>query len=295
MNIGFLGSTVMDHLIMDGKERLSPGGIFYSIACARAFKNSVNNYYLITSFANQYLNQLAPWFDEFNLEHAEIANVMPEVFLATFPDKEREERYENFSSKSVVTKGLPLLDALYINMITGFDISLDELLTLRNKNNLFVYLDVHSLARGVTATFERPFRLIPRVKEWLSSVDILQANESELLMLGEGRNREETIKFIFNTSPNLILVNTLGEQGACIYNFDNEKIVSRNVEPFYGSNVNSIGCGDVSGAAFFLSYIDRKDLLYSSKIASAAGAAITEYSSILQLRELKKDVINRIV
>ncbi len=294
MNVGFLGSTVMDHLIMQGKERLSPGGIFYSVACAKAFKNSVDNYYLITSFAKHYRDELAPWFDEFNLEYSEIGDVMPEVYLTTFPDKEREERYENFSSKSVFTRWIPQLDALYINMITGFDITLDELIELRRQNDLFVYLDVHSLARGVTPTFERPFRLIPRVKEWLSSVDILQANESELLMLGEGRNREQTIEFIFETSPNLILVNTLGEQGARVYSFDNEKIVQYNVEPFPGSNVNAIGCGDVFGAAFFLSYFEDRDLLYSAKIASAAGASITEYSSIFQLRELKKDVINRI-
>lgn len=294
MNVGFLGSTVMDHLIMRGEEHLSPGGIFYSIACAKAFKNSVDNYYLITSFAQHYRDELDTWFDEFNLDYSEIVDSMPEVYLTTFPDKEREERYENFSSKSVVTKGIPRLDGLYINMITGFDITLDELTALRRQDDLFVYLDVHSLARGVTPTFERPFRLIPHVKEWLSSVDVLQANESELLMLGEGRNREKTIEFIFETSPNLILVNTLGEQGACIFNRVNENIEQQIIEPFPGSNVNAIGCGDVFGAAFFLSYFEGRNLFHSAKIAAAAGASITEYSSIFQLRELKKDVINRI-
>jgi sugar/nucleoside kinase (ribokinase family) len=75
-------------------------------------------------------------------------------------------------------------DALYVNFISGFEMSLDTAQALRDAFSGPVYADLHSLFLGMAAGGLRVPRELPAWGEWLRCFDAVQVNESELELLG---------------------------------------------------------------------------------------------------------------
>ena len=89
---------------------------------------------------------------------------------------------------------LNLFDGILINMITGFDFNLEQIKEIRNVYKGLIYIDVHTLSRGLDKNLKREFRLIPFFNEWASSVDIIQVNESELRTISKKTDELEIVK-----------------------------------------------------------------------------------------------------
>jgi pfkB family carbohydrate kinase len=75
------------------------------------------------------------------------------------------------------------LDALYVNLISGFELDLATAQLLRQHFPGPIYCDLHSLVLGVEADGLRTFRPLADVSEWCRCFDLLQVNEDELAML----------------------------------------------------------------------------------------------------------------
>ena len=81
----------------------------------------------------------------------------------------------------------PLLgafDALYVNFISGFEMSLATASWLRSRFSGPIYADLHSLFLGVTLRGERFGRELVDAAEWVQSFDAVQMNETEFELLG---------------------------------------------------------------------------------------------------------------
>jgi sugar/nucleoside kinase (ribokinase family) len=75
------------------------------------------------------------------------------------------------------------IDALYINLISGFELDLATAQLIRQHFKGPIYCDLHSLVLAVEPDGLRTFRPLPEVAAWCACVDFLQVNEEELAML----------------------------------------------------------------------------------------------------------------
>ncbi|MFI5262984.1 MAG: PfkB family carbohydrate kinase, partial [Candidatus Kapaibacterium sp.] len=154
---------------------------------------------------------------------------------------------------------LASLDGLFINMISGFDISLDTLKWIRSQTKAYIHLDIHALVLGELSNDENIPRKISGVKnwrEWVTNVDSIQMNEmesdwfgapetfSEKMLLAEIRKLSEE-----TGSPKTVII-TRAERGATSFDFVHEKIWNK--EPVKREIINTTGSGDVFGALYTL-------------------------------------------
>jgi len=151
-----------------------------------------------------------------------------------------------------------LFDGILINMVTGFDITLEQLKDIRKNYKGMIYFDVHTFSRGLDDNMQRYFRVIPDFKEWASNVDIIQVNKNELKTLTEKETEEGIIKEVLSYGIKYLIL-TLEDNGAKIF-FKEDDAVKSIYEPAIKVDLkNKVGCGDVFGAVFFYSYISQKE------------------------------------
>ncbi|NLT49587.1 MAG: carbohydrate kinase family protein [Ignavibacteria bacterium] len=218
---------------------------------------------------------------------------IPSVKLIIHKEIEREDHYENFNSSLDISSIFNQIeyDGIFINMITGSDILLEDLIEISKRNKGIIFCDIHTLARGVNSKGERIFRQIPDAARWLSNLDIVQANENEIKTICNSVNEETTAGFVLQNGVKIFLV-TKGRNGiTCYFNLSGKK-GKVSLEALKIESNNSVGCGDIFGAVFFYSYIYKMDLQKSLQKAVFAASETAKIKNIKELNRLK-DVIYR--
>jgi sugar/nucleoside kinase (ribokinase family) len=77
------------------------------------------------------------------------------------------------------------LDALYVNFISGYEMSLETARLLRHGFPRFIYADLHSLLLGHSADGTRTPQPLPDAPAWFACFDVVQLNEDEMAQLGD--------------------------------------------------------------------------------------------------------------
>ncbi len=77
------------------------------------------------------------------------------------------------------------LDALYVNFISGFEMTLGTAAALRHGFDGPIYADLHSLFLGMGADGMRVLRPLPDVPTWFAQFDAVQLNDDEMRELGD--------------------------------------------------------------------------------------------------------------
>lgn len=290
MRILIIGHPVLDYVEYEGTTTIQPGGIFYTAAGFASQKSASDKFYLLTCTDDKTDKYFSSVFSQFDLTYSQKTGLIPTVFLKIFDEKEREERFENFSD-ALSTKNITnfnQFDGIFINMISGNDIAISDLEFIRKNYRGKIYLDVHALSKGADEKGNRRFRKVPELERWLNSVNIIQANEFELDTISEGKDEFEKAKFVLELGPEILII-TKGDKGVrAFYNNDTE-IASTFLSAEKVNTVNKVGCGDIFGTYFFYSYIDNQNLTNALKAANKAGAIATSYSSTNNFINLKED------
>lgn len=267
MKLLVIGHSVFD-FINDGKSiKQCAGGIHYTISALNKLKSNDDEIYLCSQFDDESYKYFELEFEGINKTYLAKTKRIPRVHLNLFKDKERHEKYENITNNlSVDIKDLNLFDGILINMITGFDITLDELQIIRNNYSGFIYLDVHTLSRGLDDNYRRNFRTIPNFNEWAKYLDIIQVNELEISTLSNSKSEKEIIREMFSYGIKILCL-TKGDKGAEVFYKENEEIQSHFVKANKAENANVVGCGDTFGATFFYNYIRNANVIDSLNAA----------------------------
>jgi len=150
------------------------------------------------------------------------------------------------------------LDAVYVNFISGFEMTLDTARSLRRSFAGPLYADLHSLFLSVGADGLRAPEALAELGEWLSCFDVVQLNEDEMALAGEdpmavaARAMEAGVR---------LLIVTLGARGVAYFatpTFTWGAATDREVGPIRTARIpaepvsdplDPTGCGDVFGAA----------------------------------------------
>ena len=296
MKLLVIGQSVADIIDFNGKRTLKPGGIFYSIIALNNLKENQDKISLVTAVDKKHYLLFKDEYEKLDEKVFNHVENIPIVHLKIEQEEERHEMYENINQNlGFNIKDFNLFDGILINMVTGFDITLEQLKDIRKNYKGMIYFDVHTFSRGLDDNMQRYFRVIPDFKEWASNVDIIQVNKNELKTLTEKETEEGIIKEVLSYGIKYLIL-TLEDNGAKIF-FKEDDAVKSIYEPAIKVDLkNKVGCGDVFGAVFFYSYISQKEknITKALKRANIAAGCTAFYEDMSEFKNLKKDVFLRL-
>ena len=150
---------------------------------------------------------------------------------------------------------VPDLDALYVNFISGFELTLETARLLRRSFPRFLYADLHSLFLGTASDGTRFPQPLPAEAAWLECFDVVQLNEEEMGQLG-GDPLAVAAGALAQGCRALCV--TLASRGVAY--FERQPTVGGDTAPIRAARIapepgwaiadgDPTGCGDVFGAA----------------------------------------------
>ena len=188
------------------------------------------------------------------------------------------------------------LDALYINMISGFELELETAQLIRHHYLGPIYCDLHSLMLSVQPTGFRAPRPLENVAAWCACFDLLQVNEDEAALMASDPMALAATAFSNGIRS---LVVTLGSRGVVYFaapGFDALSDLVRQplassppigpvrtalvpADPARGTvdAGDPTGCGDVWGATYFSRLAAGDKLSDAMRAAMRAAARNVEH------------------
>jgi sugar/nucleoside kinase (ribokinase family) len=139
----------------------------------------------------------------------------------------------------------------------------------------------------------RIFRKINDFNEWAKCIDILQANEAELLTLSAQKEEAAIVTELFSFGIKQIII-TRAERGATVFFRENDSIRKIHNDALQVKVRNKVGCGDVFGAVYFYNYLKNKSVLLALEQANLFAGVATTYSEAKDFLNLKRDANERI-
>jgi hypothetical protein len=293
MNFLLIGQSVEDHIFKDGTEKVQAGGVYYTAAALLELKDKEDSFRLCTSMRKDKLKLFSPVYDSIDKSYFDFVDDIPVITLTLYPDKERDETYKNLSlGIDLNITDYTAYDGILINMITGFDVSLEHLKYIRNNSPAIIYMDVHSLARKKSLKDNtRRHTLIDNFSEWAECLDIIQVNRNELLTLSQKQTEKEIAGEVLSRDKQYLIV-TKENEGAVLYYKSGGHLESITKPGLKVPVNNTVGCGDVFGASFFYFFCKSKNTEQALAYAVKASGLMVSYNSFEQLKNLKKDVLS---
>jgi len=200
-------------------------------------------------------------------------------------DGNPNERVENISPPIPFETIKPLLsdcDGVYINMISGSDITLETMDRIRlavRKRKVPIHCDIHCLTLAINPDGTRFRRAMSDWRRWCFMIDSIQMNEEE----AEGISLEQYSNEAFAKQMMPLMVKvfviTRGKNGATLYREEHKTLkIDHFSEGANESPVSTIGSGDIFGASFLYGYLKKKNYLDAARFAQAVASYSTRFS-----------------
>ncbi|HEX9219338.1 MAG TPA: carbohydrate kinase family protein [Gemmatimonadaceae bacterium] len=176
------------------------------------------------------------------------------------------------------------LDALYINLISGFELDLETAQLIRQHFRGPIYCDLHSLLLAVQPDGMRTLQPLPNPAAWCRCFDLIQVNEDEMSMMAPDAMGLAAIAFANGVVSMTV---TLGSRGVVYFaapGFEKLSDLKREglkrvggavrtalvpaKKPRHPAPGDPTGCGDVWGATYF------SRLLAGDKLDAAMDRAL---------------------
>jgi hypothetical protein len=285
MKLLVIGHSVEDHIISDQNEIVKPGGIYYSVSALTSIAPG-NEIFLCTFAEKENYPLFSDVYDKCAPDFITFIDSIPKVYLTIHGTKERDERYNNvIRNLDIPYERLKEFDGILINMITGFDIDLDQLKRIRQNFQGTIYLDVHTFSRGIGHHGHRGFRKIEHFNEWAPCIDIIQVNEHEAKTITPFDEEDAVAREILSLGTKQLII-TKGEAGAKLFYLQNNELNFISQSTSKVESVNKIGLGDVFGAAYFYNYIKSGNLFVSLGAAVNAAGLAAGHDGLSKLKSL---------
>lgn len=184
------------------------------------------------------------------------------------------------------------IDALYINLISGFELDLATAQLVRQHFRGPIYCDLHSLLLAVQPDGLRTPRALPNAGAWMRCFDFVQCNEAEMALMADDAMALAAIAMNVGVRS---LVVTLGARGAVYFvaaGFERIADVKQptHIDAPLGTVRTALlqahdahvkegdptGCGDVFGATYFSRLLCGD--LFTDALQLALRAAARNYA-----------------
>lgn len=177
------------------------------------------------------------------------------------------------------------LDALYVNFISGFELSLETARLVRRAFPGFLYADLHSLFLAKAPDGTRTPQTLQDGPGWFGCFDVVQLNEEEMAQLGPDPMAAAAGALAEGCD---VLCVTLGRRGAAYFTGRPVR-TARVAAPEPGSGPHDpgdpTGCGDVFGATAAAALVQGTTLEAALTLAAARAARNVTYRGASGLRD----------
>ena len=196
------------------------------------------------------------------------------------------------------------LDALHINLISGFELDLEIAQHIRAHFAGPIYCDMHSLLLAVQPDGMRTLQPLPNAAAWFRCFDIVQVNEDEMSMMAPDPMALAAIAVGSGVSA---LNVTLGARGTVYFaapGFERLSDLDRGaLAPRAGTLRTELipaaaprdlkggdptGCGDVWGATYFSRLLAGDDIRSAMRRAASAAARNVDHRGATGLAQYLK-------
>jgi len=177
------------------------------------------------------------------------------------------------------------LDALYINLISGFELDLEVAQLIRQNFSGPIYCDLHSLLLAIQTNGMRTLQPLPNAIAWMRCFDFVQVNEDEMHRLGNDPMVQAASALGAGVSA---LIVTLGAKGSVYFTrsapsdplpfgtgLDQTRrpiLSGRIPAPAVTGDGDPTGCGDAFGATLAARLFAGEPLEKAIADANATGA-----------------------
>lgn len=272
MTILLLGHLVLDEIhSYDGKVYRTPGGITFpltALSAQIAFGDELLPVFPYGEDASDVMQTLMKEFPAIDARHCWAVNQdTTRVRLFHVSASHYNTQLARSLGPIPPDRILPLLsaaDLVYLNMMTGEDISLETAKLLRG-NGRMVYFDLHMIAYRVHADGRREPAPAEHWKQWVNAGDVLQCNEREFEALIPAPSADARVRMLFDVAAPRLFVLTRAEAGADLYSASGEVLHVPALPP--PRIVDPTGCGDAFGSTLALG------LARGARLTEAAGKA----------------------
>lgn len=281
--IGVIGTFIRDTIVtLEGKTVESIGGLYHTLAYLAHLADATTEIQPLGFVGEDFYDPLRETLTQFNKKISfthlhRVPQPNTQVTLTYLTPETREERttpaMPPITSAEIIA--LAGCDAVLANLITGSDIALEALKTLRKSTpSPLIYLDLHSLALGIDKSGKRFYRPIPEAADWVAACHILQLNEREAVTLAgfdATATYEDLVKFGRSLAAGSLLAChiTLGSAGSLLFYRQHNAVRHEHVPPApVAPVVDIIGCGDAFGAAFLTHFMKNKNFSAATHFAN---------------------------
>lgn len=273
------------------------GGVFYSLETLAALLSPEDRIVPVFGLHEDQYDEVVTRLRAFeNVDPKGIFKTkesMNEVHMFHSPSGEKKECSKHLASPIPFQRIKPHLDAhgVLITMASGFDILLETLDNIRmtvRDDGIPIHFDVHSLVLGVDDEQTRFPRPLSDWRRWCFMLHSIQMTQEEAAGLTTERYDESTL--INQLMPLMVgaLVITRGEEGATLIRQEHKKLFRHDVPGIpVPAVVDTVGCGDVFGAAFFATYLKTKDFEQAARAATEAASTKATFRGPDGLQALK--------
>jgi hypothetical protein len=184
------------------------------------------------------------------------------------------------------------LDAIYLNLISGFELSLGTATALRDGFRGPIYADLHSLLLGLGQDGLRSLQPLPDAPSWYRCFDYVQVNEDEMRQLSPDPMTLAAQMLAVGVSALFV---TLGPRGAVYVDgraAAGWPVRTALVEAAPVEATDPTGCGDVFGGTVFARILAGDSIEAAVRAGNAAAARNSTFRGATGLaRHLKGEII----
>jgi sugar/nucleoside kinase (ribokinase family) len=293
MKILILGHLCIDTFTNRGEpspgqanESIRWGGIFFSLATMANLADEakiVPIFGVGTKECERFLKRLERYENVDPSGIYRLPGPTNHVYLEYAEGEKRIECSKSIAPPIPLQRIEPFLpaDLILVNMISGFDITLETMSTLRmlsQANHTLVHLDIHSLTLGIDEQFRRFHRPLETWRRWCYLADTVQLNEEEAKALPlEYFQEEDLAKQILSLGLRGLVI-TRGAQGVTAWGQEHKKISRKDIAAVKVEHPSdSTGCGDVFAAAFCYYFAQGQNVNAAAESANRIAAANVAY------------------
>ena len=306
--LGVVGTFVLDRIVglagADGAAE-SLGGIAYGLASASVTVPSGWRVLPVARVGMDAEVRVRRWLEETGLDTtALVVTVEPNnrVELRYGEGQERTERLTGGVGPWPWDELAPRVarcDALLVNFISGYELSLETARRLRQDFAGPVYADLHSLFLGMEDDGTRVPRSLLDWQAWVACFDAVQMNEDELELMRGSLDAEAVADVTLTLGP-AALICTRGSRGALSWTTGDapRRFADADAAPPGDGSVrryeisaepvtdaDPTGCGDVFGGALCCGLLGGSPLDEAMREAGRLAAAAAARSGVDGLAE----------
>lgn len=279
----------------DGRVEKRLGGIYHAVAALANIALQNDILFPVFGVGVKEMDEVRAALGKFkNVNLAGIFQLDTDSNIVHYFDDSPNECVQNISPPISFTSLEPFLaaDGIYINMISGRDITLETLDRIRlavREKRIPIHLDVHCLALGINPDGTRFSRAVSDWRRWCFMTDSVQMNEKEARAIAMEHYSDEVLAKQMIPLMVKAFVVTRGKNGATLFREDHKTLKRNDFNEGGNENpVSVIGSGDIFGASFLYRYVQTKNYTEAASFAQKVSAFSTQFSLSEKHNKLQK-------